>query len=732
MNNASCKELLTGNKWLLDKSEDLRGFTDDILRRHMPVKQEDIDKLVEFLKKWTDAKNYTDDSTAACATVLTPMVHHGKTRSGTWYGGRITSDWVVDADGLKTLHIYQVLYKGNVTVSGVETENSCSYDVDTTYYFQAASLATLPASDPTLAINYDRGGVSRDPETGTYTYWIAKKTRLYQKVAEYTSKIDASETVLSTHHKGVKAGDLNDSGADIGLHSLASATDGEVREQHRFKNADCSQDINEDRRQIADQTATGGGASDRKLVRADETITEEHHTAAAAAVADPVPLTGEMIDVVNKPTPYKGKTETLKQTRAIIDQQFDRAAVNAAETITETRHTAAAAGVTNPPVPAAGEMKEIQNKPTPYKDKTETIEQTKTIIDQTATGGGASDRKVVRADETITEERHTAAAAPVADPVPSAGEMVEVINKPLPYKDKTETVKQTRAITDQQFDRSVVSAAETITETRHTAAAAGVTNPPVPAAGEIKEIQNRPTPYKDKTETIQQTRAIIDQTATDATKNDLYEDNALVTIFEERHSAKSAAEAKVAVTDGVVVTVESEPLPFKDRFRTRKRTEQAKYLSGSYNYADRYGTTYVWWGINATAAQLTAAITTAALDATTNNYVSPPNFNKFNLTNYTIIKQPYGAGSGATGETTSTGSRTETTFVHIWDETAGRVMLKKGTVTIAWALAWYASYGAALTAISGGNENSRVIPSKGLFGAYKTTVTQPSSWSDAE
>jgi hypothetical protein len=245
MNNATVKELLAGNKWRLLKSDDAQGFAEDVLTRYMDVdKQESMDAAVIFLKMWTDPANYTDDTSAAAPTVTTPMVHNGKTRSGIWYGGRVTYDWVT-VDDLPKLRLFQVLYKGNVTVSGVETENNCSYDVDTTYYFKAPTLVTLPAADVALAINYERDGVTRDSETGTYNYWISKRTRLYQKVAEYTSRIDSEEKVLSTHHRGVKAGDKNDAGTDIGLKSMTAAVVGEAREQHRQKNADCSQDIDE-------------------------------------------------------------------------------------------------------------------------------------------------------------------------------------------------------------------------------------------------------------------------------------------------------------------------------------------------------------------------------------------------------------------------------------------------------------------------------------------------------
>jgi hypothetical protein len=444
MNNASAKELLTGNKWRLRKSDDLQGFADDVLVRYVAaVKQDDIETLVAFLKKWTDGKNYTDDTSAACATVATPMVHKGKTRSGTWYGGRITCDWAEGENGLPELNLYQVLYKGNVTVSSVETENSCQYNVDTTYYFKVTSLPTCPASDPTLAINYELGGVSRDSETGTYTCWIAKRTRLYQKVAEYTSQIDASETILSTHHRGVKSGDKDDAGADIGLNSVAAAVAGEIREQHRQKNADCSQDIDEVRRQSTDQTATGSGTSDRKLVTAAETTTELRHTAAAAAVADPVPSAGEIKEVVNRTLPYKDRYETVVQTRTVTDQQFARGVVSAAETLAETRHSAAAAAVTNPPVPGAGEIKEVQNNPTPYASRTETVERTRTAIDQTATADGKHDQKEENYDETVVVEEHSQATAALADVAKSEGVVTRVESVPTEFKDRFRTRKTT-------------------------------------------------------------------------------------------------------------------------------------------------------------------------------------------------------------------------------------------------------------------------------------------------
>jgi hypothetical protein len=702
MNNATAKELLASNKWQLLESDDFQGFAEDVLTRYIEdVRQEYLDTLVVFLKTWTDANNYTDDTTPAAPTITTPMVQKGKTRAGVWYGGRISYKWV-EVDKLPKLRLFQTLYKGNVTVASVETENSCSYNVDTTYYFKVPTLETLPAADVTLAINYERGGVSRDPETGTYTYWIAKRTRLYQKIAEYTSQIDAEEKVLSTHHRGVKAGDKDDAGADIGLNSMTAAVAGESREQHREKNADCSQDINETRRQITDRE------TDRSVVRADETLDEEQHSAAAVPVTDPpvpidgeikeainevtpfkdrtkttistrtvvdqtfdrgvvtaaetlaetrhtaaagtvtdppVPAAGEIKEAENRPTPYKNKTETIVRTRTAVNQQFDKAIVRADETVDEERHSAAAAPVTDPPVPGDGEIKEIENNPTPYKDKTETIARTRTVVDQTATGTGTSDRKQVTAAETVTEVHHTAAAAAAGDPTPGAGTIVEVVNKPTPYKNKTETIVQTRAITDQQFDRTVVEAGETLDEERHSAATGPVTDPPVPAGGEIKEIENRPTPYASRTETIARTRTAVDQTSTAGGKHDGNEENYDETIEVEEHTAATAALADVAKAEGVVTKVESKPTAFKDRFLTRKTTWTGLRQAWSHTWNTLQGTAFYKRVTNATAVEEAADTDLSGLDATSNSTVSG-GMNRLGLRDYTIGKSVPAGGAG--------------------------------------------------------------------------------------
>lgn len=102
--------------------------------------------------------------------------------------------------------------------------------------------------------------------------------------------------------------------------------------------------------------------------------------------------------------------------------------------------------------------------------------------------------------------------------------------------------------------------------------------------------------------------------------------------------------AGVAADGGVIVSVDKSK-NIDGTWNAVKTTRTAIYVYDSGTYLTRLGTVSWWWGINATASQYNAVVSTAALDATTNNSLFK-RLNDYGLIDYTITKSPYNDATG--------------------------------------------------------------------------------------
>lgn len=114
-------------------------------------------------------------------------------------------------------------------------ENGCVSKVSLSYYWDQSSVQTVPASSS--GISYRITGLTRDRDTGLYTYAIEKRERVQQDVAEYFTAKTAFADMSEEYHLGVRQEDVATTG------QVASVNNGKIVRRKISKNADCTSDV---------------------------------------------------------------------------------------------------------------------------------------------------------------------------------------------------------------------------------------------------------------------------------------------------------------------------------------------------------------------------------------------------------------------------------------------------------------------------------------------------------
>lgn len=114
-------------------------------------------------------------------------------------------------------------------------ENGCVSKVSLSYYWDQSSVQTVPASSS--GISYRITGLTRDRDTGLYTYAIEKRERVQQDVAEYFTAKTAFADMSEEYHLGVRQDDVATTG------QAASVNNGKIVRRKISKNADCTSDV---------------------------------------------------------------------------------------------------------------------------------------------------------------------------------------------------------------------------------------------------------------------------------------------------------------------------------------------------------------------------------------------------------------------------------------------------------------------------------------------------------
>ena len=334
--NATIKNLLAETlcePWRWDENDGYDG--DAITRVWYEIPRDDLDGCVQWLEEKTSAGN-----DAASATVTNPMQGTRWHRSGTWYGGRVWLDWV-ERDGKRVLGLFQLLHRGSLTIPDVVTRNGCRYKAWTTWYHNLAEVGVLPANDPANGIEYERGPVLVDRDTGRVSYSVTKLQRLYQKISRYTTTVTAARTVRTAHHTGVKQGDLDDDGGSIGLQSMAASVPGKRLALRRTKDPECTQTIDESEEAVNDQTIVDRERTFR--AHTDRTI----HTQADVALGAPAEQQHHLHRHVSEETEF-GRYRTTDEDVTVQDQVITEQGRTARAHTERTIHTEADAALAAP------------------------------------------------------------------------------------------------------------------------------------------------------------------------------------------------------------------------------------------------------------------------------------------------------------------------------------------------------------------------------------------------
>lgn len=184
MTAGTVAHIIAENRWKManhsaNEKRALADATSGLRRivRYLPdVAHEDLSSVISAI--------------VAVANPITDPKVDTKTFTGDWYGGRVWLDFRQEQgqDG-PHLNIYQVLFKGSLTVSDVVMTSNGEEEVQSTWYFWEKTLRALPNKG--AGYYYTRGGLIVDDELGTYTYSIEKRTKLDTSIAMPAAVTDA-------------------------------------------------------------------------------------------------------------------------------------------------------------------------------------------------------------------------------------------------------------------------------------------------------------------------------------------------------------------------------------------------------------------------------------------------------------------------------------------------------------------------------------------------------------
>ena len=116
-------------------------------------------------------------------------------------------------------------------------EDGCKYKVEHTFFWDVAEAPAAGAVTSSSGVQKSIQGLTRDRESGLYSYVIETRTTVEQGIELYDTSVTAFETVQEAQYLGVKASDV----AGKGL--AASAGGGVLVERRISKNPDCTSDV---------------------------------------------------------------------------------------------------------------------------------------------------------------------------------------------------------------------------------------------------------------------------------------------------------------------------------------------------------------------------------------------------------------------------------------------------------------------------------------------------------
>lgn len=206
------------------------------------------------------------------------------------------------------VRLYWVLVQaGEATGDGYHiVEDGCRYKVEHKFFWDVKDAPT--ASQGSSGVSYTIQGLTRDRQTGLYSYVEEKRTRQQQDVAEYTSSITEFEEQKVEQHIGVDQQHESSAG------QAASVLDGTIVERIEEKNEDCTKNITNRKR--IEKEVDGAQITVQKTLRGKRTRTV-HRNQTSEHVTAKVPATiPDGTTVIQEKTPGKRTDVTIDQNKA--------------------------------------------------------------------------------------------------------------------------------------------------------------------------------------------------------------------------------------------------------------------------------------------------------------------------------------------------------------------------------------------------------------------------------
>lgn len=151
-------------------------------------------------------------------------------------------------------------------------EDGCAYRVSLTYYWSVPEIAECPKSES--GVGYRIVNLTRDQETGLYTYAVERRERVRQDIAEYVSSETSFATTKDEQHLGVRAEDVAETG------KAASAGGGTMVRRKLTKNADCTTDVANET--VVERPVAGAVTGAKRTLRGTVRTTVDRNQASPA------------------------------------------------------------------------------------------------------------------------------------------------------------------------------------------------------------------------------------------------------------------------------------------------------------------------------------------------------------------------------------------------------------------------------------------------------------------
>ena len=438
--------------------------------------------------------------------------------------------WFATAPGEKwqgtesnRVRIYWVLVQaGDATGDGFHiVENGCRYKVEHKFFWDVAQAPT--ATQGSSGVSYTIQGLTRDRQTGLYSYVIEKRTRQQQDIEEYTTSKTQFEEQKIEQHIGVKQSDAASTG------QAASVSDGTIVDRIEEKNEDCTKNITNRKR--IEKEVDEAQITVQKTLRGKRTR-KLHRNQTAAHLTAKLPATiPDGATFIQEKTPGKRTDLTIEQNEAnenntSISSGKEVSSGVAVETEVVSMPNADAA--TDAATSLTAEANKVKHRTyRKNEDGVTTDRETSTTTYTERSGTGSTESGTAQTGgTTVTTTRKINAPNPetIGQNEPAVNKVIEVDNTPNDHGSFS-TVKRTTTYTERSGTGSTESGtAQTGGTTVTTTRKINAPNPETigqnePAVNKVIEVDNTPNDHGSFT-TIKRTTTYNPQASSEIAWSD--------------------------------------------------------------------------------------------------------------------------------------------------------------------------------------------------------------------